>query len=90
MLANLGRRHVVRDTRSSPELRRIFERQKNQQRKTSVPRSIEQKKTVAHIPPKYYWILTKRLLGKREASICEAMNTFDVNADCNIIGMFKV
>ena len=85
MLANLGRRHVVRDTRTSPELRRIFERQKK-----SVPRSIEQKKTVAHIPPKYYWILTKRLLGKREASICEAMNTFDVNADCNIIGMFKV
>jgi hypothetical protein len=32
----------------------------------------------------------KKLLGKRDASICETMNTFDVNADCNMIGMFEV
>jgi len=35
-------------------------------------------------------IFTRRLLGKHDASICETMDTFEVNADCSIIGMFEV
>ena len=34
--------------------------------------------------------LTKKLLGKRIPSICETMNTFNVNTGHNMIGIFEV
>ncbi len=34
-------------------------------------------------------ILTKRLLGKRDANICETINRFGIEVDRNIVGMFE-
>jgi len=86
-LNGVGRRHVVRDTGSSPELRRIFQRLKIKSKNISSGIAYTYNHQHTSQMPR---ILTKRLLGKRDASICETMNTFDVNADCSIMGMFEV
>ena len=78
--------HVVRDTRSSLELRKIFERLIQDQEHQLYNHL---KKYVSTHTSKILRTSIKELLRKRDASICKMM-MFDVNADCNVIGIFEV
>lgn len=78
-------RHVVRDTRHGRELRRVLE---GLGHTTQYDATVgkRRKYRTSHTPRRR----TRKLLGKRLASIWEMRKTFDVRALSNMIGMLDV
>jgi hypothetical protein len=85
-LDGMRRRHVVRDARGGDELRRVF----HGLQRTITVSSENMLYCIAWRTSQTPRSLTRMLLGKRVASICETMKMFDVNADSNMMGICDV